>query len=328
MVSNIKSLTSQKANKTELITKCSIKSRAIDFLHALKKDYLLYLLLIPFVLWYIIFMYRPMWGLKIAFVDYNPFKGLSESKWVGLKYFEAYINSPYFFRTLKNTVLINLYGLIFGFPVPIILAILINEVRNTGYKKVVQTVSYLPHFISIVVIAGIVKNFLSPSYGIVNQIIELLGAEKIYFLIKPQYFRSIYTTMFIWKDAGFGAVIYISALSMIDVELFDSAVIDGANKLKQIIHITIPSILPTIIIMLILKIGSLLEVGYEAILLLYQPATYETSDVISTYVYRSGLEIADYSLATAVGLFNSAVGFILVYFSNKLSNKISQIGLW
>jgi len=236
------SLISRKVKKTKIITKYRIKNEALDLLRSLKKDYLLYLLLIPFVLWYIIFMYRPMWGLKIAFVDYNPFKGLSESKWVGLKYFEMYINGPYFLRTIKNTVLINLYGLIFGFPVPIILAILINEIRNIGYKKVVQTVSYLPHFISFVVIAGIVKNFLSPSYGIINQIIDLLGGDKIYFLIRPQYFRSIYTSMFIWKDAGFGAVIYISALSMIDVELFDSAVIDGANKLKQIIHITIPSI--------------------------------------------------------------------------------------
>jgi putative aldouronate transport system permease protein len=269
-----------------------------------------------------------MWGLQIAFKDYSLFKGLAGSPWVALDNFKEFFNSPYFLRNLKNTFVINLYSLIFGFPAPIILALLFNEVKSAFFKKSVQTMTYLPHFVSTVIVAGIVTNLLAPSNGLINILIDKFGGEKIYFLTKPEYFRTIYTAMNIWKEAGFGAIVYIAALSSVDQEQYEAATIDGANKWKQVIHVTLPGILPTIVIMLILRIGSLLDVGYESIILLYQPATYETADVISTYVYRAGLQEGRYDLATAVGLFNSIVALILVYSANKISNKVSENGLW
>jgi putative aldouronate transport system permease protein len=269
-----------------------------------------------------------MIGLQIAFKDYSLFKGISESPWVGLKHFEVYFNSPYFFRTLKNTVLISLYGLLFSFPAPIILALLINEVKNVVFKRTVQTLTYLPHFISIVIVAGIVTNFLSPSNGLLNIILDKLGLEKVYFLIVPEYFRTILISMNIWKSVGFSAIIYIAALSGINPELYEAATIDGANKWRRVRHITLPGLLPTIMILLILELGNLLDVGYEAIILLYQPVTYETADVISTYVYRSGIVEGRYDMSTAVGLFNSTVGLILVVLANKLSKKFTGNGIW
>lgn len=297
-------------------------------LRNLKRDKYLYLMLIPFLAWYIIFMYKPMIGLQIAFKDYSLFKGISESPWVGWKHFKVYFDSPYFFRTLKNTVLISFYSLLFAFPAPIILALLLNEVKNAFFKRTVQTLTYLPHFISIVIVAGIVTNFLSPSNGLLNIILEQLGFEKLYFLIVPEYFRTILISMNIWKTVGFSAIIYIAALSSINPELYEAATIDGANKLKRTWHITLPGILPTIMILLILELGNLLDVGYEAIILLYQPVTYETADVISTYVYRSGIVEGRYDMSTAVGLFNSVVGLILVILANRISKKMTGNGIW
>ncbi len=293
-----------------------------------KKDWFLYVILIPFIAWYIIFAFKPMYGLQVAFKEYSVFLGIKDSPWVGFEHFTNFFKSEYFFRTLKNTLLISFYSLFIAFPIPIILALLLNEVKNAFFKKTVQTFTYLPHFISIVIVVGLVTNFLSPSNGLVNIIIEKLGGEKIYFLTKSEYFRTIYISMGIWKEAGFSAIIYIAALAGINKELYDAAVMDGANKWKQTLHITIPGILPTVMILLILQIGSLLEVGYEAIILLYQPSTYETADVISTYVYRVGLQSGNYDLATAVGLFNAVVGLILVVMANRLSNKITGSGLW
>ncbi|AIQ21776.1 sugar ABC transporter permease [Paenibacillus sp. FSL H7-0737] len=293
------------------------------------RDRYLYLLLIPFLAWYIIFAYKPMYGLQIAFKDFSVYKGIEASPWVGFEHFETFFKSPYFWRLLKNTVLLSLYQLLFAFPVPIILALLFNELKNGVFKATVQTFTYLPHFISVVVVAGIVTNFLAPSNGIINILIEMMGGEKQYFLTNPDYFRTIFIgSMDIWKEAGFGTIIYIAALSGVNPALYEAAVIDGANKWKQMWHITLPAIIPTIAIMLVMKVGSMLEVGYEAIILLYQPATYETADVINTYVYRSGLQDARYDLATAVGLFNAVVGFILVVFANKMSKKLTETGLW
>ncbi|WP_231574024.1 ABC transporter permease [Paenibacillus sp. FSL R5-0345] len=293
------------------------------------RDRYLYLLLIPFLAWYIIFAYKPMYGLQIAFKDFSVYKGIEASPWVGFEHFETFFKSPYFWRLLKNTVLLSLYQLLFAFPAPIILALLFNELKNGVFKATVQTFTYLPHFISVVVVAGIVTNFLAPSNGIVNILIEMMGGEKQYFLTNPDYFRTIFIgSMDIWKEAGFGTIIYIAALSGVNPALYEAAVIDGANKWKQMWHITLPAIIPTIAIMLVMKVGSMLEVGYEAIILLYQPATYETADVINTYVYRSGLQDARYDLATAVGLFNAVVGFILVVFANKMSKKLTETGLW
>lgn len=293
------------------------------------RDRYLYLLLIPFLAWYIIFAYKPMYGLQIAFKDFSVYKGIEASPWVGFEHFETFFKGPYFFRLLKNTLLLSLYQLLFAFPVPIILALLLNEVKNGIFKKTVQTFTYLPHFISVVVVAGIVTNFLAPSNGIINILIEAFGGEKQYFLTNPDYFRTIFIgSMDIWKEAGFGTIIYIAALSGVNPALYEAAVIDGANRWKQTWHITLPAIIPTIAIMLVMKVGSMLEVGYEAIILLYQPATYETADVINTYVYRAGLQEARYDLATAVGLFNAVIGFILVIFANKMSKKLTETGLW
>lgn len=295
---------------------------------ALKRDANLYSMLVPFVLFFLVFHYRALFGLLIAFKDYSLFKGIAASPWVGLDNFKALFGGPYFLRNLKNTFLISFYGLLVGFPAPIVLALLFNEVRGETFKRVCQTLTYLPHFVSSVIVAGIVTRFLSPSTGMVNNLLEAIGLERTHFLTKPEWFRAIYLTMGIWKEAGFGAIIYIAALASLDPQLYEAARIDGAGRLRQLTAVTLPGILPTIAIMLILRIGRLLEVGYEQIILLYQPATYATADVISTYVFRAGLMQGDYRLAAAAGLFDSIVAFLLVFLSNKASRKISDYGLW
>lgn len=295
--------------------------------HILKRKQL-YIMLIPFLLYYIFFLYRPLIGLQIAFKDYSLFKGMAESEWIGFDHFIEFFSGPYFFRLLKNTFLINLYGLIIGFPIPIILALMLNELKNLRLKKFVQTATYLPHFISAVVVAGIVTNLLAPGSGLFNVIIEKLGGEKIYFLTKPEYFRSIFTGMNIWKSSGYGAIVYMAALSGVDVNLYEAARIDGASKWKQLINVTIPAIMPTIIIMLILRLGAMLSVGFESIILLYQPSTYKTADVISSYVYRVGLTDSRYDFATAIGIFNSLVSLVLIWLSNMFSRRFSETSLW
>ncbi|WP_156285903.1 ABC transporter permease [Oceanivirga salmonicida] len=288
----------------------------------------LYLLLLPFIIWYLVFMFKPMYGLVIAFKDYSVFKGISGSEWVGLKNFQIFLTSPEFYRTLKNTILLNVYSLIFEFPFAILLALMLNEVKNKIFKSFVQTASFLPYFIAVVVAVGILTNMLAPTTGVINVILEKLGFEKIYFLIKPQYFRGIFVSLNIWKHTGFNAIIYLAALTSIDGQLYEAAKIDGASKLQQIRNITIPGIMPTIIVMLILKVGSMLSVAFETVLLLYQPATYSTADVISTYVYRTGVLNNDFGLATAVGLFNAVVAMTLVFSANKISKKVTSLGIW
>ncbi|MGX6592303.1 carbohydrate ABC transporter membrane protein 1, CUT1 family (TC 3.A.1.1.-) [Cetobacterium ceti] len=288
----------------------------------------LYLIILPFILWYMIFAYKPMYGLLIAFKDYSLFRGISGSDWVGLSNFTEFLTSPYFYTTLKNTIMLNVYSLTLEFPFAILLALMLNEVKNKYFKSFVQTASFIPYFIAVVVAAGITINILSPSTGVVNQLLEKLGLEKIYFLSKPEYFRGIFTGLNMWKTTGFNAVIYLAALTAVDESLYEAAKIDGANKFQQLWYITIPSIVPTIVVMLVLKVGSMLNVAFETVLLLYQPATYSTSDVISTYVYRTGMLMQDFGLATAVGLFNAVVGFILVYSANKWSKKITASSLW
>lgn len=309
-----------------------IIQRIKDYMVRLGKDIVrdryLYLLLIPFVAYFLIFSYKPMYGLQIAFKDYSVFKGIKGSPWVGFEHFRVFFQSHHFKRVLTNTIMINLYGLVIGFPLPIILALLFNEVRNKRFKQITQTLTYLPHFVSIVVVAGLVVNFLAPTNGMVNHIIDALGGEKTYFLIKPEYFRSIFTGMNVWKETGFGAVIYIAALAGVDPQLYEAAIVDGATKWQQTKYVTMPGILPTVTIMLILRIGKMLEVGYEAILLLYQPATYETADVISTYVYRAAMEQGNYSMGTAVEISNAIIAIILVYVANKFSKKFSETSLW
>ncbi|WP_339233712.1 ABC transporter permease subunit [Paenibacillus sp. FSL R5-0517] len=310
------------------LNKAKNSSLSTKFAVYIKRDWFLYLLLIPFLLWYATFAFKPMYGIIIAFKDYSVFRGIANSEWVGLLHFQEFLKSEYFYRVLKNTLLISLYSLLFVFPAPIVFALLLNEVKNVKFKKIVQTFTYMPHFISVVIVAGIVTNFLAPGNGLINLIIEKLGGEKIYFLADPSYFRTIFNSMNIWQGTGFAAIIYIAALSGVNSELYEAAVIDGASKWKRTLHVTLPGILPTIMIMLILQIGGLLEVGYEAIVLLYQPVTYSTADVISTYVYREGIVNGRYDMAAAVGVFNSFVGFILIMLANKLSKKYTESGLW
>ena len=289
---------------------------------------MLYLILLPFILWYAVFMFKPMYGLLIAFKDYSLFRGISGSEWIGLYNFKEFLTSPYFYTTLKNTLMLNVYSLCLEFPFAILIALMLNEVKNKYFKSIVQTASFIPYFIAIVVATGITVNVLSPSTGVVNMVLEKLGFERVYFLAKPEFFRGIFTGLNMWKTTGFNAVIYLAALTAVDEQLYEAARIDGANKFSQLRHITIPAIIPTIVIMLVLKVGSMLNVAFETVLLLYQPATYSTADVISTYVYRTGMLMQDFGLATAVGLFNALVGFILVYSANKWSKKVTQSSLW
>lgn len=289
---------------------------------------MLYLILLPFIIWYAVFMFKPMYGMVIAFKDYSLFRGISGSEWVGLKNFKDFLTSPEFYVTLKNTLMLNVYSLLLEFPFAILLALMLNEVKNKYFKTIVQTASFIPYFIAIVVATGITVNILSPSTGVVNVFLEKLGFERVYFLAKPEFFRGIFTGLNMWKTAGFNAVIYLAALTAVDEQLYEAAKIDGANKFQQLRYITIPAIIPTIVVMLVLKVGSMLNVAFETVLLLYQPATYETADVISTYVYRTGMLMQDFGLATAVGLFNAVVGFILVYSANRWSKKVTQSSLW
>lgn len=311
---------------TKAAPKGSRRSRKLG--KYLRNNYSLYLMMLPMLLFFLIFSYRPMPGLIIAFKDFSPFKGMWDSPWIGFDHFVEFFTGPYAFRVIKNTLVISITSLIFGFPAPIILALLLNELRAKKFQKLVQTISYVPHFISVVVICGLVVNFLSPSSGVVNNIIRLFGGDPVYFLSKPEWFVPIYTIMNIWKSTGYGAIIYISALTSISEDLYEAATVDGAGRWKQLLYVTLPSLLPTIMVMLLINLGNILNVGYESIILLYNPSIYETSDVISTYIYRTGLSEGRYDYATAIGLVNSVVAFLLVISANKLSNKLTQTGLW
>lgn len=287
----------------------------------------LYLMILPILLFYIVFHYAPMYGAIIAFKDYTPMKGITGSDWVGLKNFEDFINSYYFWRILKNTVLISVYNLIFEFPAPIILALLINEIRGRTFKRVVQTITYMPYFISMVVICGMIIDFTN-SNGVINSFFQAFGGDGRAMLQKPEMFRTIYIVSEIWQRMGWGSIIYIAALMSIDYEQYEAARIDGANRWKQMWHITFPGIAPTIVIMLILRMGNLLNVGFEKIILLYNPVIYDTADVISSFVYRKGLLEFSWSFSSAVGLFNSVINFILLVSTNKISKKLNESSLW
>ena len=284
------------------------------------------MMLLP-IIYYILFHYLPLYGVLIAFKDYKIAKGVWGSPWVGFKWFEKFLADPYFWKLVKNTLLLNIYGLLWGFPVPILLALMLNEVTNAKFKRAIQTVSYLPHFISTVVVCGMVMNFLSLD-GIINQIIAAFGFDKIQFMVLPEWFRTIFTASGIWQTCGWTSIIYLSALTSVDQEILEAAMIDEANRFQRIKSVTLPSIAPTISIMLIMQIGRLMSLGYEKIILLYNGSTYETADVISTYVYRRGILSADFSYSTAVGLFQSVIGVILLVASNQISKKLSDSSLW
>ena len=294
---------------------------------ALKRCWILYLMIIPVVAYYVIFHYLPMAGLVIAFKDYRVARGILGSKWVGLKHFIDFFQSEYAWQTIRNTLSISCLGLIFGFPAPIILAILLNEVKAAHFKKAVQTITYMPHFISLVIICAMVRDFCA-TRGLFNTILNGLGLASVDFLIQPKWFYPIYITSGIWQNVGWDSIIYLSALSAIDQELYEAAAVDGAGRLRRIWSVTLPGILPTITILLILRIGSIMSVGFEKIILLYNPSVYETADVISTYVYRRGLVEGKYSFASAVGLMNSIINFALLLMADRLSKHFGQTGLF
>lgn len=302
----------------------SVKKRVVrDFV--LNKY--LYLMMVPVLAYYVTFHYAPMYGALIAFKDYTPMKGVMGSDWAGFKHFEAFFGSYYFWRILKNTLLISLYSLLFEFPAPILLALLINEVRHRMFKRVVQTITYMPYFISLVVICGIITDFTNAG-GLINQLFVWFGYDGQAMLQKPGLFRPIYVLSEIWQRIGWESIIYIAALMSIDQEQYEAARMDGAGRLKQMFYITLPGILPTIAIMLILRLGNLLNVGFEKIILLYNPVTYETADVISSFVYRKGLLEFGWSYSSAVGLFNSVVNLLLLITANYISRKASKSSLW
>ena len=287
----------------------------------------IFLMSIPVLIYYLIFYYAPMYGVVIAFKDFSPKLGILGSSWAGLKHFYDFFNSYYFSRLIKNTLLLSFYSILWGFPAPIIFALLLNEIKYERFKKGVQTITYMPHFISLVVIAGLIKDFVATN-GIINDLIVYLGGERSNLLINPSLFRTIYIVSGIWQSVGFNSIIYLAAISGISPELYEAAVIDGAGRWKQILHITIPSIAPTIIILFILQIGNLMNVGFEKVLLLYNDSILETADVISTFVYRKGLLEFNYSYSAAVGLFNSVINCILLVVANFTSRKVSETSLW
>ncbi|RAU93293.1 sugar ABC transporter permease [Paenibacillus sp. YN15] len=303
------------------------KRRKAGLILDIRRNKMLYLMLVPVILFYAIFHYGPMYGAIIAFKDFSPRLGIIGSEWVGLDHFKTFFGGAYFWRTIKNTLLISFYQLLFGFPAPILLALLLNEVKNTLFKRTVQTITYMPHFISLVVICGIIKDFTS-SDGVINDLIAWMGGTRVTFLLEPGLFRPLYVVSGIWQNIGWGTIIYLAALTGIDMEQYEAARIDGAGRWKQLVNITIPGIMPTIVILLILEVGRMMNVGFEKIILLYNPSTYETADVVSSYVYRVGLQDFNYSFSSAVGLFNSAVNFTLLIFSNWMSRKLNDTSLW
>ncbi|WP_373293875.1 ABC transporter permease [Paenibacillus albidus] len=293
-----------------------------------RNNYDLYLLLIPGLIFLLLFKYAPMYGIIIAFQDFNIFDGFIGSKWVGLDQFEKLIHSEEFYQVFNNTLLISFYKIILLFPIPIIIALFLNEVRRAVFKKTIQTIIFLPHFLSWVIISGLFMNILSPSGGVVNHVIEWLGGTPISFFLDNHFFRSVVVFTAGWKESGWNAIIFIAAIAGIEQEQYEAASIDGAGRIRQMINITLPGILPTIILIFILRLGYLLEAGTEQILTMYNSVVYSSGDVIGTFVYRQGLGQQDYSFSTAVGLFNSVVGLILIVSGNELSKRLIKRSIW
>lgn len=300
---------------------CETKKYIKRYLH-------LYILLLLPLIYFIIFKYGPMFGNIIAFRKYKPGLSITGVEWVGLKYFKMFLVDPMFWATLKNSIVLSTMNLTFAFPIPILFALLLNEIGNPYIKQFVQTISCLPKFISAVVVVGLINELLSPSSGLVNNILELLGHHPVFFINEPQWFRFIYIASDIWQFMGWNAIIYLASLSNIDVQLYEAAMIDGANRFKQILHVTIPGMMPTIVITLILAIGYLLTLGFEKVLLLYTPSNSSVSDIIDTYVYRIGLQNNNYSYSTAVGLFGGLIGLFQTSSANYILRKLSDTSLF
>ena len=290
-------------------------------------DRYLYLMCLPVLVFFFIFRYIPMWWLRVAFYDYRILRGFAGSEFVGFDNFRLFLSNPAFFQILWNTVWLNILNIIFVFTAPIIFAILLNEITRSKFKRVVQTISYLPHFLSTVVVVSMITTFLSPSLGVLNTMIRNMGETPIHFLGDPIYFRPIMVVSSIWQGIGWGSIVYLSALTGIDQEQYEAAVIDGARRFQQVIHITIPGIRNTIIVLLILQVGTLLSVGFERVWLLQNPQNMRVSEVISTYVFRMGMQNFNFGLGSAVGLFNGVIGFALVLFANRMAKRYSETSL-
>lgn len=296
-------------------------------LRRMRADIVLYMLLFPGVLYFIVFKYMPMYGIIIAFQDYSPFKGIGASEFVGLKHFLRFFEDDEFITVFRNTLLISFYKLLFGFPFPILMALMLNEVRIMAFKRVAQTLFYIPHFFSWVIFGGIVIQVLS-SKGMINSVIAFFGGDPILFMAEKDYFRSILVISDIIKESGWASIIYLAAIAGVDPSLYEAATMDGAKKRHEIWHITLPSIKTTIVILFILQLGNILELGVQQVFMLYNPLVYEVGDIIDTYVYRVGLTQQNYSFATAVGLFQATVGLILIYAANAFAKRYSGGGLW
>lgn len=293
-----------------------------------RKYWQLYLCLIPVLAYFIIFHYLPMYSVQIAFRDFNPLDGVTGSPWVGFKHFERFFNSYYFKRLIVNTLVLSLYQLVITFPMPIILAIMLNELNSNKFRKTMQMVTYAPHFLSVVVVVGMMFNMFSPRTGIVNHVLSALGVEPIFFMSEPGCFRHLYVWSGVWQNTGWSSIIYIAAIAGIDSSLYEAAIVDGASRLKRIWHITLPGLLPTAIILLIMQCGSIMSIGFEKVYLMQNDMNLETSQIISTYVYEAGLQEAQFSFAAAIDLFNSVINCILLVIVNTISKKASDTSLF
>lgn len=316
----------------QLQDKSSFKSRVTTFLNNVKLDvtrhYQLYLLVLPAIILILIFSYIPMYGILIAFKKFVPTLGIAGSEWVGLKYFAKFFKSPYFFSTLKNTLGLSVYQLAVGFPFPIILALVLNQLNSKRYKRVVQTVTYMPHFISVVVVVGMLMLFTSPSKGLIGVLMQNLGLDPINFMGEAAWFKTLYVFTGIWQTAGWGSIIYLAALSGIDPSLYEACSIDGGNKLKKMWYIDLPCLVPTIVVLLLLRAGKLMTIGFEKVYLMQNPLNLASSEIISTYVYKIGLLNSQFSYSAAIGLFNTLINFVLLVTLNRIARKTSDVSLW
>lgn len=313
----------RKSSNIDSVKKVSHRAFRIDLF---RNRYLILMLLLP-VAFYIVFKYAPMYGVLIAFKNYKVAKGILGSPWVGLKWINKFVADPFFWRAAKNTIILSSLSLLFGMPAPVILALLINEVRHPLYKRTVQSITYLPHFISTAVVVGMIISFLSFD-GIINGMVKWFGSDPINFMREADSFRPIYVISGVWQNMGWGSIIYLAAISAINPELYEAAVVDGADRFKRIWYITIPGIVPTISIVFILQVGRMLNIAFEKVLLLYNPTIYDTADVIQTYAYRRGLVEQEFSYGTAINLFQSVIGIVLLIAANRLSKKLSGTGFW
>lgn len=294
----------------------------------IKRDWMLLLIILPGVIYFAVFCYGPMYGILMAFKDYNISKGVWGSPWAGLKHFKELVQSVYFGRLVKNTFLLSIEQLVWSFPVPIAFALLLNEIKNKHFQRFAQTAAYLPHFVSVVVVVGILKDLLSSDGGVITQVLSVFGVAPRNYFNLPGAFRTLYVGSGVWQEFGWNSIIYVAAISGIDQQMYESAALDGAGKWQKLVHITLPSIAPTIILLLILNMGNMLNIGYEKVILMYNSATYSTADIFSTYVYRKGLLNAQYSFAAAVGLANSLINIVILLTANFTAKKMTDTSIF